>query len=169
LAAFREAQRARVARIDAIARAALDDRATSEDRRHRAFVRYITTYRTLADPAYLDPSIDPDDRPLGSIFAYPDPYDANYGYGLARIMTPGAHHDGARVAVDLVRLEFARRAGGNDAVGDDPVAVRAPDRRHRDPVASSTRGVRPVRRARQAVRRDQGRRALLHGSPTRSV
>jgi hypothetical protein len=87
LAGYREAQRARVARIDAMANAALEDRATSEDRRHRAFVRYITTYRTLADPAYLDPSIDPDDRPLGSIFAYPDPYDANYGYGLARIMT----------------------------------------------------------------------------------
>jgi pimeloyl-ACP methyl ester carboxylesterase len=87
LAQYRDAQRARVARVDAIARAALEDRTTSDDPRHRAFVRYITTYRTLADPAYLDPTIDPDDRPLGSIFAYPDPRDANYGYGLARIMT----------------------------------------------------------------------------------
>lgn len=102
---YRAAQRARVARIDAIASASLGESAAAagslraiepandpiawrEQRRRAVFTRYLTIYRTLADPAYLDLSIDPDDRPMGSLFAFPDPLDANYGRGgLARTMT----------------------------------------------------------------------------------
>ncbi len=102
---YRTAQRERVARIDAIATASIDastslvpqlretDRASDplawrDLRRQVVFTKYLTIYRTLADPAYLDLSIDPDDRPMGSLFAFPDPLDANYGRGgLARTMT----------------------------------------------------------------------------------
>lgn len=53
--------------------------------------RYMVIYRTLANPAYLDPTIDPSRRPLGSIFSPGDPIIGNYGPGgLSRIMTPAA-------------------------------------------------------------------------------
>ena len=102
---YRAAQVERVARIDAIAKASIaeaadagsrlrgidktvDTAAWREHRRRAVFTRYLTIYRTLADPAYLDLSIDADERPMGSLFAFPDPFDANYGRGgLARMMT----------------------------------------------------------------------------------
>ena len=105
LAGYRTAQLARIARLDAMAKDSLEQaqdaaaRARALDKtrdakawrywRQRAVhTRYLTIYRTLADPAYLDLSIDPDDRPMGSLFAFPDPLDANYGRGgLARVMT----------------------------------------------------------------------------------
>lgn len=109
LARYRAAQEARVARIDAIAQAEIaradefrtlaseaerGSRAWNQLRRRAVFGRYLTVYRTLADPAYLDPDIDPDDRcepgrAPGTIFAFPDPLDANHGtFGLGRVMTP---------------------------------------------------------------------------------
>ena len=103
LVRYREAQAQRVARLDTIAQAVETDRtdaraqltaldhgtpAYCEARKRAVHARYLTIYRTLADPAYLDLSIDPDDRALGTIFAFPDPFDANYGFGgLARVMT----------------------------------------------------------------------------------
>jgi alpha-beta hydrolase superfamily lysophospholipase len=105
LARYRAAQRARIARIDAIARESIADaerarRASGGDlrrddpaawrrlRQRAVHTAYLVIYRTLADPAYLDLRIDPDDRPMGSLFAFPDPLDANYGRGgLARTMT----------------------------------------------------------------------------------
>jgi pimeloyl-ACP methyl ester carboxylesterase len=105
LVRYRKAQRERIARIDAIAgesiqaaeraRRACDASLRSTDpgewrhwRQRAVHTRYLTIYRTLADPAYLDLRIDPDDRPMGSLFAFPDPLDANYGRGgLARTMT----------------------------------------------------------------------------------
>ena len=59
--------------------------------RHARLGRYMVIYRTLANPAYLDPTIDPSKRPLGSIFSPGDPIIGNYGPGgLARVMTPRA-------------------------------------------------------------------------------
>ena len=46
-------------------------------------------YRTLADPRYLDLTLDPNRRPIGSLFAVGgrDPIAGNYGEGLGRVMS----------------------------------------------------------------------------------
>ena len=105
LETYRAAQLARVARLDAIAHESIEfaqaARAMSRsidktaDPTHwrywqarAVWSKYMVIYRTLANPAYLDLSIDPDDRPMGSLFAHPDPMEGNYQRnGLARTMT----------------------------------------------------------------------------------
>ncbi len=106
VARYREAQRMRVARIDAIARrhiAGVDDAraamradgfaAVPADRRsfisRRAMApRFMIIYRTQANPSYLDLTIDHSERAVGSIIA-PRPDLLNYGpFGLGRVVTP---------------------------------------------------------------------------------
>lgn len=107
VAAFRDAQRARCARLDRRALGWCEEaayfrrrlgkpeetaRLTAAERglvtRRALQRRYLLVYRTLADPRYLDLSLDPSERALGSIFAFGrDPMVANYGEGLARSMS----------------------------------------------------------------------------------
>ena len=73
---------------DAAAAARLSAREQARVTRHALQRRYLLIYRTLADPRYLDPTLDPSQRPPGSIFSYGrDPMVANYGEGLARVMS----------------------------------------------------------------------------------
>ena len=107
LAAYRELQLERSRRLDNIARdhiaehsffrgqlrdsayASLPVATQTMIARRGRLGRYMIIYRTLANPAYLDPTIDPSNRPLGSIFSPGDPIIGNYGPGgLARVMTP---------------------------------------------------------------------------------
>ncbi|MBN9098687.1 MULTISPECIES: alpha/beta hydrolase [unclassified Pseudonocardia] len=100
LARYRAAQRARVARIDAVARghlaraaearAAYKRTGAAADRRRAIAPRIITVFRTDADPRTVDLSIDPSDRPYGSLFGRrPDLID--YGQvGFGRLTTPEA-------------------------------------------------------------------------------
>jgi pimeloyl-ACP methyl ester carboxylesterase len=105
---YRAAQRARVARLDAIARGHLAaaeqaraaskrpdfaavpaaDRALMQRRAMRPQIMVI--YRTQANPNYLDLTLDPSERTVGSIFS-PRPDLFNYhAFGLAHVATPEA-------------------------------------------------------------------------------
>lgn len=97
---YRAAQRARVERLDAVARKlvadAADARARYEksgdagDRRASLAPRVMTVYRTDADLRFVDLSLSPNDRPYGSLFGRrPDLTD--YGLvGFGRLATPDA-------------------------------------------------------------------------------
>ncbi len=176
LAGYRSAQRDRVARIDAVARSHLDARAEARaalaaldpaslewnaTRRRSVHARYLTIYRTLADPAYVDLDIDPDDRALGTIFAAGSPLDGNYGYGgLARTMI------GAWVALDLVGTLVVGTVGRHHAEGDRADAHPASDRRHRDPPAPGRSHARRRRIRGRDLRDARGCAALPLGTPS---
>jgi hypothetical protein len=100
LARYREAQAARVARIDAHARYLIGERMDAKerfktskcavDRRASVMSKVITVYRTDADPRTLDLSLDPSDRPYGSIHGR-RPDMINFGItGFGRLTTADA-------------------------------------------------------------------------------
>jgi hypothetical protein len=113
---YRQAQRDRVSRIDACARERLDSVATAQrnyentknaaDRRRALAPRVLTTYRTDADLRGVDLSLDPNDRPYGSLFGR-RPDLTNYGLvGFGRFATPEAWlstWSGLSSQADLVR------------------------------------------------------------------
>lgn len=105
---YRAAQRQRVARIDAAARAAIDRRnraraeiakaefATRNQAQRTATLRRaaalppLVVHRTEADLRALDLSLDPSQRDAGTLFSY-RPHLTNYlEFGFARITSPKA-------------------------------------------------------------------------------
>ena len=93
LARYREAQRARVARLDAIARARLARRSAARargDRRAAIATDFLLVYRTDADPRAVDLSLDPSRRDYGSLWGR-RPDLINYGaVGFSRVVAPEA-------------------------------------------------------------------------------
>jgi hypothetical protein len=100
LARYRAAQHARVARIDATARqhlartgearAAFGSSGNPLDRRRSLAPQIIAVFRTDADPRTVDLSLDPSERPYGSLFGK-RPDLINYGLtGFGRLATPEA-------------------------------------------------------------------------------
>jgi len=87
LARYRAAQAARVARLDARARS-LIERAKAADGRGRVVDPIFVVHRTMANPACVDPSIDPSPRDYGALLSE-RPDLMNYAaLGIARTCTP---------------------------------------------------------------------------------
>lgn len=98
LARYRQAQRERVARIDAFAKALVahkaEARKRSKEKPNRAdaimtaYSPIFAVWRTDADPRCFDLSLDPSDRAYGTLWGA-NPIASNYGsVGFARVCTP---------------------------------------------------------------------------------
>lgn len=105
---YRAAQRARVERLDEIARGYLARRragraaAAANDFQHRSWADqaaelrqavlcpYMVVYRTEADLRAFDLSLDPSDRDAGSLFSYRPDLTNYMEFGFARVCTPRA-------------------------------------------------------------------------------
>jgi hypothetical protein len=86
----REAQVARVQRLDDFARAQISASQSATDPRRRVHDPIMVVYRTMANPAYVDRNIEPSERDYGSLMSE-RPDLMNYAaLGLARTCTPRA-------------------------------------------------------------------------------
>jgi hypothetical protein len=100
LARYRAGQRARVERLDTTARdrvahrraarARWQDTSSAADRRRSIATEFLTVYRTDADPRFVDLSLDPSRRTVGSLWGM-RPDWINYGaVGFGRVVSPEA-------------------------------------------------------------------------------
>ncbi|MCU1346255.1 MAG: alpha/beta hydrolase [Acidimicrobiia bacterium] len=83
LTEYRAAQRARIGRLDAMARRMIRDRNGSRP-------DYLVIRRTMADPAFCDLSIEPDDRVISAYNSNPRPDLVNEAASVAPVLTPEA-------------------------------------------------------------------------------
>lgn len=108
VARYRSAQRARVARLDEMARQFIDQRnesrmsmvlpdfgkrpwkERSRIQRHAVVCPYMIIYRTEADLRMFDTSLDPSDRDAGSLFSYRPDLTNYMEFGFGRVQTPRA-------------------------------------------------------------------------------
>jgi len=122
---YRAGQRIRVQRLDAIARQSIDEQRRAEAlltssrftqlsardqlklRQRAAAGTIMTIWRTMADPGYVDLSIDPSDRDRGSIRSTnPETYNVTE-FGYARVLTPRAwlsSWSGGACQVDTIEM-----------------------------------------------------------------
>jgi hypothetical protein len=133
---YRAAQRARVARIDAIAQARLAAKAAAReraaktgstaDRRAATVTDFMLLYRTDADPRAVDLSLDASKRDYGSLWGR-RPDVINYGaVGFSRVVSPEAWlstwsgtHSRAEVAKTGARMTLPAlviQYGGDNAI-----------------------------------------------------
>jgi pimeloyl-ACP methyl ester carboxylesterase len=105
---YRTAQRARVTRIDAIARRHIEEARNarlashadgfgSQPAEYRNFLQrrmmaphIMVVHRTLANPNYHDLTLEPSERVLGSIFAARPDFFNYHAFGLGHVVTPDA-------------------------------------------------------------------------------
>lgn len=120
VAEYRSAQLRRIEHVDAVARDLAAEAANHRarylrsndplDRRRALAPRIITTYRTDADPRYVDLTLDRNDRPYGSMFGR-RPDLTNFGLvGFGRLTTPDAWL--STWSANATNADFARCAQG---------------------------------------------------------
>lgn len=117
---YRDAQAARIRRIDGLARHYVEEAqqanrqfkvdGIARDRRRALAPRLITAYRTDADLRNVDLSLDPNERPYGSLFGR-RPDLTNYGLvGFARLCTADAWM--STWSANTTNADFLRCASG---------------------------------------------------------